>query len=124
MTNIKGKKAVEVEIKSDGDLFHELLRNKPHHLSNLTPIIDACNLHDGEWGTVGSVISWHYFHGDLLELYKTLDIIVHVDKKGKNDLVTWTMEYEKLNENIPDPDGVLEMFKNITKHIEAEHTKA
>ncbi len=148
---LTGEKVAQVEIKSCGDAFHTLFRHKPHHVSNVIPhIVQGCDLHEGEWGTVGSVISWNYFHdgrneyakeivedineekrsitfkiieGDLLELYKTFSFTVHVDKKGQGSLVTWTLNYEKLNESIPDPDTLLDYFINLTKEIEVGHLK-
>ena len=114
-----GKKSVQIEIKSCGDLFHELLGKKPHQVSNLAPNhVQGCDLHEGDWGSDESIIVWKYFHdgknrvakqivlvdeekktvtfdvieGDLKELYKTFLITLHVDKNGETNLVTWTFE--------------------------------
>ena len=62
--DLSGKMVKQVEILSDGDVFHELFRYKPHHISEMSPgNIQGVNLHEGDWGTVGSVISWNYTHG-------------------------------------------------------------
>ncbi|THG18976.1 hypothetical protein TEA_005119 [Camellia sinensis var. sinensis] len=62
---LTGKLVRQVEIKSDGDVFHELFRDKPHHISTMSPgNIHGVDLHEGDWGHVGSVISWNYTHGD------------------------------------------------------------
>ncbi|XP_052520222.1 uncharacterized protein LOC128071376 [Budorcas taxicolor] len=139
----------QIEIKSDGDVFHELIRHKPHNISSISPDkIQGCDLHEGEWGTVGFVIVWKYTHecvakdiieaideekksvtlnvieGDLKELYKTFLSTVHVDKHGVNNLVTWTFEYEKLNEDVPDPDTLMDFSVNLTKDIETHHLQA
>lgn len=61
---LTGKLFAQVEIKSDGDLFHHLFRHKPHHLSKISPKhVQSCDLHEGEFGKVGSVIFWKYVHG-------------------------------------------------------------
>lgn len=61
---LHGKLTAEIEYKSGGDVFHELFRFKPHHISNMSPnIVQGCELHEGEWGTVGSKIFWNYTHG-------------------------------------------------------------
>lgn len=61
---ISGKMVDKIEIKSDGDVFHEIFRYRPHHISNMSPgNIQGVDLHEGEWGTVGSVIFWKYVHG-------------------------------------------------------------
>ncbi|KAL3501898.1 hypothetical protein ACH5RR_036347 [Cinchona calisaya] len=149
--SLSGKLVSQVEIKSDGDVFHELFRYKPHHLSNVSPdIVQSVELHDGEWGTVGSVVFWNYTHdgkeevakeiieavdeekrsvtykvveGHLLESYKSFSITVHVDIHGESNLVTWTFVYEKLNETIPDPNKLMDVALKVTKEIETHHLK-
>ncbi|KAK2966657.1 hypothetical protein RJ640_002355 [Escallonia rubra] len=61
--------------------------------------------------------------GDLLELYKNFVLTLHVDTKGANSLVTWTMEYEKRSEDIDDPNTLMDFFVNLTKDIETHHLK-
>nr|GMD68179.1 kirola-like [Ipomoea batatas] len=107
--------------------------------------IHGCDLHEGEWGTVGSVICWTFTHdgkkqiakeiieaideehktvkfkvieGDLIELYKSMSISVHVDTRGINNLVTWTIEFEKQNESIPEPHTLVQFVLALTKDIE------
>ena len=146
-----GKMVRQVDLKSDGDVFHELFRDRPHHISDMSPThIQGVDLHEGEWGTVGSVIFWKYTHdgkekvakevieaideekksvtfkvidGDLLQLYKSFVATVHVDTVGDNNLVTWTFNYEKLNENIEDPISLMDFCIELTKHIETHHLK-
>lgn len=64
MAGPSGKLVDQISIKSDGDVFHELFREKPHQISGICPDkIQTCDLHEGEWGKVGSIIVWNYFHG-------------------------------------------------------------
>ncbi|XP_076941302.1 kirola-like [Bidens hawaiensis] len=146
---LSGTLVKQTTIKSDGDVFHEIFRHRPHHISEMSPNnIKGVNLHEGEWGTVGSVIVWDFFHdgkskvckevieaideekksvcfkvigGDILEAYKTFLITVHVDTHGEENVVTWTFHYEKVNENIDDPDSLMEFCLNVTKDIETHH---
>ncbi|XP_047309050.1 kirola-like [Impatiens glandulifera] len=141
----------QVEIKSDGDVFHEIFKSRPHHISAMSPtLVQNIELHDGEWGNVGSVIFVNYTHdgkdkvvkheiisideekrlvayktieGDLRELYKTFIITVHVDTHGENNLVTWTFEYEKLKEDVEDPNTLMDFFIAMSKDIETHHLK-
>nr|GLL41692.1 kirola-like [Ipomoea trifida] len=110
--------------------------------------IHGCDLHEGEWGTVGSVICWTFTHdgkkkiakerieaideehksvkykvigGDLLEHYKSVSLSVHVDTRGINNLVTWTIEFEKQNESIPEPHTLMKFVLDVTKDIETHH---
>jgi hypothetical protein len=69
------------------------------------------------------LVRFKVIEGDLLELYKTFFSTVHVDTKGENNIVTWTFEYEKRNENVPDPNNLMNFGINLTKDIEAHHLK-
>ncbi|KAL0427002.1 UNVERIFIED_CONTAM: Kirola [Sesamum latifolium] len=130
-----------------GDVFHHLFGSKPHHLANVTPAkIQACDLHHGSYGTDGAVIQWKYtldgkeqtakqllhdiddtkkqlsfkmLEGDLLELYKNMDITIHVETKGGVDFITWTISYELINLDNPHPLSLLNFFIEFTKEIEA-----
>ncbi|KAL7093625.1 hypothetical protein ACP275_11G050900 [Erythranthe tilingii] len=146
---LTGKLIAAIEFKAGGDVFHELIRHKPHHLSNITPEkIQGCDLHEGEFGHVGTIITWRYTHdgkekkakeviqaineerklmefkmleGDLMELYKAFVITFHVETKNDIDLVTWTLEYEMLNEVVEHPLSLLSFFIDLTKDIETHH---
>ncbi|KAL7090811.1 hypothetical protein ACP275_12G065700 [Erythranthe tilingii] len=149
---LNGKLVSQIDIKSEGDVFHEIFSEKQHHVSSMSPSqIQNCDLHDGQWGTVGSVIYLNYTHdgkervakeiieaideekksvtykvieGDLMELYKTFKLTVHVDTTGEDNVVTWTFEYEKLNEDIPDPHTLMDFCLKMTKDIDSHHQSA
>ncbi|WMV22960.1 hypothetical protein MTR67_016345 [Solanum verrucosum] len=55
--------------------------------------------------------------GDLLEYYKSFYVTIQVEIKGENNLVTWIMNYEKKNANVPDPHTYMELCLNVTKDI-------
>ncbi|XP_052206235.1 kirola-like [Diospyros lotus] len=141
----------QVAIKSDGDVFHEIFTDRPHHISNMALAhIQGCALHEGEWGKVGSIVFWNYTHegkekvvkdvieavdqanksvtykvieGDLMQLYKSFSLTVHVDTSGVDNLVTWTFQYEKLNDSVEDPNSLMDFCISLTKAIEAHHLK-
>ncbi|XP_059658352.1 kirola-like [Cornus florida] len=143
--DLSGKMERQIKIKSDGDMFHEIFRTKPHHISNIcTDKVQGVGLHEGDWGTIGSIIIWNYVHdgkekiakelieaideekrsvtfkvieGNIIELYKSFIIIVHVDTKGESNLVTWTFEYEKLKEDVPDPDTLMDFCINVKSSL-------
>ncbi|GJT16959.1 kirola-like protein [Tanacetum coccineum] len=149
--SLSGKRVAQVKIKSDGDVFHQLWKSDPHQIPGITPTtIQNCHTHEGELGTVGSVLFWNYFldgkdcvaktlvhdideakksvtlkvlEGDLLELYKNFFLHIHVDTNGLEHLVTWTVEYEKLNPSNPDPDSLMDFYRKVTKDIETHHLK-
>ena len=143
---LHGKLVAAIEFKAGGDVFHELFRDTPHHVCIASPNVHACDLIEGEFGKVGSIISWTYSHdgkefkakevieaideekklivlrvleGDLLEQYKDFVVSAHVEKKGEDiELVTWTLDYEMLHEDVGHPLSLFSYFIDITKHIE------
>ncbi|KAI5677892.1 hypothetical protein M9H77_08842 [Catharanthus roseus] len=147
---IKGKMIGQTEIKAGGDVFHDIFKQRPHHLSKMTPQkVQRFTLLEGELGKVGSKICWHYTHdgkdrvakqiieevneeknsirfkmieGDLMELYKSMTIIYHVDKNGPDSLVTWTLDYEKIKDDNPHPGTLLNFFLHMVEDIEAHHS--
>lgn len=59
---------------------------------------------------------------DLLEEYKYFDITIHVEPKGEIDLVTWTIEYERLSDDVKHPISMLSYFIDLTQDMETHHT--
>ncbi|CAA2994170.1 MLP-like protein 28 [Olea europaea var. sylvestris] len=146
---LTGKLIAQIEFKHGGDVLHELIKHKPHHISNMVPhLVQGCDLHEGEFGKVGSKICWTYTHegkvkkgkqvieaveeenkliklklleGDLMEEYKDFIVTIHVETKGNIDMVSWTLEYEMRNEDVSHPISLLAYFIELTKEIEANH---
>ncbi|CAI9091554.1 OLC1v1026614C1 [Oldenlandia corymbosa var. corymbosa] len=138
-----------VEVKADGNVFHEIGRDGLYRLPTICPrYVEGVVLHEGEWGKVGYVIIVTYnldgrkivmknkveaiddakrssryraMDGELLAMYKTFAITYQVDTDGEGgkSLVTWTIEYEKINESIPDPNAMMELCINATRNFES-----
>ncbi|KAG6759527.1 hypothetical protein POTOM_036008 [Populus tomentosa] len=146
-----GKMEAEVEVKVSAETFHDIFSCRPHHISNMSPAkIQNVDLHEGEWGKPGTVICWSYVHdgvaktakevieaiddeklsttfkvieGDMITTeYKSFTAIVQATPKGEGScLAHWTFEYEKLNENVPDPQTLLQFWIHCLKDIEDHH---
>ncbi|KAH7570942.1 hypothetical protein ACOSP7_019499 [Xanthoceras sorbifolium] len=149
--SLTGQLVTDIEIKAPADKFHEVFSCRPHHMSNVTPEhIQGCDLHEGEWGKVGSIIFWNYMHdgvaetakqvieaiddenysttfrmieGHLLDKYKIFDITVQATPKDGGSLVHWTLKYEKLSEDVSEPKGILQLVTNMTKDLDAHLTE-
>ncbi|XP_037495143.1 MLP-like protein 31 isoform X1 [Jatropha curcas] len=149
---LTGKLEADVEIKASADKFHDVFGSRPHHVKHATPHnIKGCELHDGEFGKEGSVVFWNYVHdgvpkvakeivekiddvnlsttftvieGDLLKEYKNFKITVKATPKGTGSVAHWTLEYEKLNKDIPDPHSLVKFLLDVSKDIDAHLTKA
>ncbi|KAG7589704.1 Bet v I/Major latex protein [Arabidopsis suecica] len=64
-SSLVGKLETEVEIKASAGKFHHIFAERPHHVSKATPDkIHGCELHEGDWGKVGSIVIWKYVHGN------------------------------------------------------------
>ena len=61
--------------------------------------------------------------GDMITTeYKSFTAIVQATPKGEGSCLShWTFEYEKLNENVPDPQTLLEFWIHCLKDIEDHH---
>ncbi|KAH0649957.1 hypothetical protein KY284_029869 [Solanum tuberosum] len=110
--------------------------------------IQGCDRLEGDFGTVGSKICWKYTHdgkekiskqiieaideekkiitfkefeGDIVNEYENWKASLHVDEEGEKDLVSWTMEYERPNENVPELTNLLQFLIDMTKSIDDHH---
>ncbi|KAL9231105.1 hypothetical protein vseg_006368 [Gypsophila vaccaria] len=147
---VTGKLMIEVDIKSSGDVFHELLGNNPHQVSDIIPDkVHACDLHEGDFGKPGSTVQWDYTcegkrcvlkeavierdeenkmirykvieGSDLLEDFKSMNITMQVIPKGEIDAIVWTFEFEKLHDLGPYPTAVMDFAIAACRDIEAHH---
>ncbi|KAG6400389.1 hypothetical protein SASPL_137218 [Salvia splendens] len=145
MAGLPCKLVAQVAFKAGGDVFHHLMSKNPKHFAKVCPSnIQACELHQGEFGTCGSVIQWKYvldgkeqrskqvievddekkqvifkvIEGDVLELYKNMVISYHVETKGGIDFVIRTIEYELLKPDNPHPVGLLNLGLELSKEVE------
>ncbi|KAF3432165.1 hypothetical protein FNV43_RR26904 [Rhamnella rubrinervis] len=147
MSSLQGKLETDVEIKAPASKHHEIFKHRPHHVSNhASDFVQGCDLHEGEWGAVDSVICWKYFldgkprvakvlveaiddenntmaykvlEGDLKEQYKSFRVTTKSIPKGnKESVIRWSLEYEKRHDEIIDPHTLLEFFTGLSKDLE------
>jgi hypothetical protein len=64
------------------------------------------------------------FGGDIDKHYKVFKITLEgIDKDSSNATVKWTIEYEKINENIDPPNGYMDYLSNVTRDVDAHLVK-
>ncbi|KAL5553449.1 hypothetical protein UlMin_040850 [Ulmus minor] len=147
-SDLAGKLETNVEIKASAAKFHDIFMKRPHHISNVSSEkIQGCELHEGEWGTVGSVIYWNYYHdgkacvakevieavdeeknlitfkvieGDLMDHYESFKATLQATPKteGEGSVVHWFVEYKKKHGDIVDPHTLLEFLADLSKDLE------
>ncbi|KAB2019827.1 hypothetical protein E1A91_D07G025000v1 [Gossypium mustelinum] len=137
----------QIVIKTPAEKFYNTFRTKSHLIPKMSNglMIDG-KLLQGDWNTVGCVRLWSYVsegksemvkeilenvddenktmvlkmvEGQILNYYKSWRSIFNITPMGEGSLVKWTMEFEKQNENIPDPDKYTSYMMCLTKNIDA-----
>nr|XP_043625237.1 kirola-like [Erigeron canadensis] len=144
---IAGTLVQEVDIKCHGNLLHDTFKHKLHECVIMSPDkVKHCDLVTGQWGAPGSVISSDYMYdgkvitakevieavddenhkivfkvieGEVLKDYNAFTSTHHVEDRGGKRLVTWTVDFEKLNPSVPDPSPYMEWLSSFTKDMDA-----
>ncbi|KAJ6768784.1 MLP-LIKE PROTEIN 423 [Salix koriyanagi] len=137
---------VQTEIKSSADQFYEIFRSKQYLMPKICPeYIKGVQVVHGDWEAVGSIKLWTYvagsseivkdtveaiddktksityniLEGKILTYYKAYKSTVQVTTTGQTAFAKWTVEYERQNEEIPDPNNYVEFLACISKSVDA-----
>ncbi|MED6195926.1 hypothetical protein PIB30_042398 [Stylosanthes scabra] len=151
---LSGKLSTEIVIQAPAGKFFNLVSKSLHHVQNICERVHGTKLHEGEdWHSVGdSVKHWTYvidgkvvtcketiefideqnktikfnlFDGDIGQQYKVLKLTVQeIDNSNGSVSAKWTLEYEKINDNVEAPYGYMEYFDKSTKEMDAHLLKA
>ncbi|XP_015055151.1 kirola-like [Solanum pennellii] len=141
---LKGKLTSKLEMKCAGDLLHDHFKSNPHQTSTMSPDkVTNFTLHDGQLGKTNSVIGWkiilggkerhfkqvvdiddaaksmtfNFIEGYMNELYNSMTVIL----TSKENWITWSIMYEKLDENIPEPLDFMEFLIGLIKDLATHH---
>ncbi|KAI3963838.1 hypothetical protein MKW92_033876 [Papaver armeniacum] len=131
ISGLVGKLVTELEVNCDADKYYTIFKHQEDvpkavpHLYSDVKVINGHAIHSGcikEWNFIleGKTIcaieetthndetrTLHHriFEGDLMKDYKKFDSIIEVNPKpnGNGCIVTWSIAYEKINEDSPVP---------------------
>ncbi|KAE8667199.1 Detected protein of unknown function [Hibiscus syriacus] len=137
----------QVVIKSSAEKLYDAFRTKAPFLPKMSNgLIADVKLLQGDWNSVGAVRLWSYVsqgksqevkeiiedvdeenkrmvfrlvEGDLLQSYDNWRNILNISPTGEGTLVKWTMEFEKQNQDIPDPVEYAASLIALTQNIDA-----
>ncbi|OMO99716.1 hypothetical protein COLO4_13130 [Corchorus olitorius] len=153
MSSLFGKVETDVELNASAEQFFDMFCNRPHHVSNAcSDKVQACALHEGDWGNHGSIVCWNYVHdgepkvakeviegidrnnksisyrvidGDLMKDYKSFIFKIQVIPKseGGGSIAHWTLEYEKLHHGIAHPETLLNLATQVSKDVDSHLIK-
>lgn len=70
------------------------------------------------------IITYKVVEGDLLEQYKFIKVTIQTISKDEATLVSWIIEYEKLNTNIPHPIKLLEFGIHLSEELDGHFVQA
>ncbi|XP_016168824.1 MLP-like protein 31 [Arachis ipaensis] len=72
------------------------------------------------------LVIYNLFDGDISKNYKVFKLAFQVSDNSNNSgtLVTWSVEYEKINNDVEAPYGYMEYLDKSTKEIDAYLLKA
>ncbi|XP_015936877.1 MLP-like protein 34 [Arachis duranensis] len=151
---LSGKLSIEIVIHAPAGKFFNLVSKSIHDVQNICERVHHTKLHQGEdWHSIGdSVKHWTYvidgkvttcketiesidennktikfnlFNGEISQQYKVLKLsIQEIDNSNGSVSAKWTLEYEKINDNVEAPYGYMELFDKCTKEMDAHLLKA
>ncbi|KAI5394440.1 MLP-like protein 34 [Lathyrus oleraceus] len=150
--SLSGKVESETEIEATAAKFFHIFRKQLEHVPNMSPEVHENSVHEGDWENIGSVKDWKYtiegrkhttkekiesiddenkiitynvYDGDATDSYKSFKVTLQVIDKEHGGVVKWSIEYEKLKEDITaaSPDSYLVLFAKVTKDIDAHLVK-
>ncbi|MED6159206.1 hypothetical protein PIB30_040143 [Stylosanthes scabra] len=148
-----GKITIEVGIQVPAAKFFDFSTKQLHNAKNICGRVQEAKLHEGdEWHSNDSVKQWtsvvggkttiyqerievideenklvrfKVFDDDINEHYKDLKVTLEVSEKNdERGCVKWTIEYEKINEEVEAPYGFVELLDITTKDIVIHLLKA
>lgn len=66
-------------------------------------------------------MKFNVLDGEILKHYKSFKVTLKVTEKttGGGSLVKWIIDYEKVKEEIPDPESYQDFAVKVTKDLEA-----
>lgn len=64
-------------------------------------------------------VSYSVIDGELVSFYKPFKATLQVVPKGEGGLVKWCLQYEKVNEEVPQPDILKETAAKTFKGLDA-----
>ncbi|KAI3924883.1 hypothetical protein MKW98_031134 [Papaver atlanticum] len=115
ISGLVGKLVNELEVNCDADKYYTIFKHQEDvpkavpHLYNDVKVINGHAIHSGcikQWNFIlGITLHHRIFEGDLMKDYKKFDSIIEVNPKpnGNGCIVTWSIAYEKINEDSPVP---------------------
>ncbi|MBA0818016.1 hypothetical protein Gohar_019505 [Gossypium harknessii] len=116
----------QVEIKSSADKFFEAYQTKAQLMPKMANLVvrDVKLVEGSGWDSEGSVddkdrtILYKLVEGEIMKAFKSWKSIFNVMPMGEGSSVKWTTEFEKQNDDVPDPVRYGEFLTTWTKNVD------
>ncbi|XP_026442856.1 major latex protein 15-like [Papaver somniferum] len=138
ISGLVGKLVTQLEVNCDADEFYKIWKHHEEVPKAVSHLLPAVKVVKGDGLVSGCIKEWHYIlegkamsameetthndetrtlhhqvvEGELMKDYKAIASIIEVNPNpnGHGSIVTWSIEYEKMNEDSPTPFAYLEFF--------------
>ncbi|KAG5001017.1 hypothetical protein AAZX31_08G226600 [Glycine max] len=150
--SLVGKISTEIGVHATAAKWFNLFATQLHHVQNLTDRVHETKLHHGDdWHHNESIKHWtctidgkittclesiesvdepnktityKLFGGDIGHKYKVFKLIFQaIDTDHGGVIIKWTVEYEKIDENVDPPYGYIEYLHSGSKQIDGNLLK-
>ncbi|KAL5061877.1 hypothetical protein RYX36_023614 [Vicia faba] len=151
---LSGKLITELGIKTPAERFYKLFAEELHEAQVHCERVHHTKLHEGEdWHDTDTVKHWTYvidgevhtcydsveevdeenkknswklFGGDIGKHYKVFKLTLQVTDKADDGtaVAKWTVEYEKINDDIDPPNGWMDYISKCTRDVDGHLSKA
>ncbi|KAK7313868.1 hypothetical protein VNO77_39070 [Canavalia gladiata] len=150
--SLGGKISTEIGVHSTAAKWFKLFATQLHDVQHLTDRVHGTKLHHGEdWHHNETIKHWTYtidgkvtkchesiesideqnktityklFGEDIDKQFKVFKLIFKASEKNQGALVTWTIEYERISDDVEPPYGYIEYFHKCTSDIDGHLVKA
>ncbi|RDX71275.1 MLP-like protein 43, partial [Mucuna pruriens] len=151
--SLAGKITIEVEVQATATKWFNLFATQLHDVQNITDRVHNTKLHHGDdWHHSESIKQWTYiidgkvttchekiesidepnktvkfklFGGEIDPQFKVLKVIFQaIDKNHGGAIIKWTVEYERISEEVHPPYGYVEYLHKCTSDVNGHFLKA
>ncbi|KAI3899994.1 hypothetical protein MKW98_000894 [Papaver atlanticum] len=145
ISGLVGKLVTGSEVNCNADKYYKFFKHHEEVQKEVPHLYTSVKVIEGHGITSGCIKEWGYVHegnelivkekttyndetrtishlvvgGDLAEAYKKFDatLVVNPKPSGHGSIVSWTVDYEKINEDSPVPIPYLAFFQQVIEDL-------
>ncbi|XP_027911981.1 MLP-like protein 28 [Vigna unguiculata] len=151
--SLSGKISTELPVQATAEKWFHTVRNQLHHIQHVSGDVHGAGLDQGDdWRANDSVKHWTYtvdgrvetcheriesvdeqkkriafkIFGEAIDAkYKVYKLIFEaIEKDDGSGAIKWSVEYEKVSEDVQPPYMYLEFYDHLTEDVDAHLLKA